>query len=90
MGTLTIPDLPEELFEELRLRAARHGRSAEAEARALLAGALKPAEADRSSSRIRDEASVRSLDAIMAPYRGQEGGIVDGFLAERRALWGED
>jgi plasmid stability protein len=40
MGSLTIPLLDEPLETALRARAARHGRSPEEEARAILQGAL--------------------------------------------------
>jgi plasmid stability protein len=42
MATLTIRNLPEEVHRALRLRAAQHGRSTEAEVRALLEEAVKP------------------------------------------------
>jgi plasmid stability protein len=42
MATLTIRNLPEEVHRALRLRAARHGRSTEAEVRAILENAVKP------------------------------------------------
>ena len=42
MATLTIRNLPEEVREKLRIRAAHAGRSMEAEARAILSGALLP------------------------------------------------
>ena len=53
MATLTIRDLDDELRGQLRVRAARHGRSMEAEVRAILRDALvrSPAE-DRLGSRI--------------------------------------
>ncbi len=40
MATLTIRDLDEDLRAQLRVRAARHGRSMEAEVRAILRDAL--------------------------------------------------
>lgn len=40
MTTLTIRNVDPELREELRVRAARHGRSMEAELRHILKGAL--------------------------------------------------
>ena len=54
MATLTIRDLDEELRARLRVRAAQHGRSMEAEVREILRDALAtpPAE-DRLGSRIR-------------------------------------
>ncbi|MDP9122949.1 MAG: DNA-binding protein [Acidobacteriota bacterium] len=41
---LVVRNLEEEVVRELRLRAARHGRSAEAEHREILRQALLPAE----------------------------------------------
>lgn len=43
MGTLTIRNLPDDVHDKLRLRAAKNRRSVEAEARALLAQSLKGA-----------------------------------------------
>jgi len=43
MAVLTVRNLPEEVHRALRLRAAQHGRSTEAEVRALLEEAVKPA-----------------------------------------------
>ncbi len=42
MPVLTVRNLPEEVHRALRLRAAQHGRSTEAEVRALLEEAVKP------------------------------------------------
>jgi plasmid stability protein len=44
MATLTVRKLPEEVHRALRVRAAMHGRSTEAEVRAILQNAVKPAE----------------------------------------------
>jgi plasmid stability protein len=53
MATLTIRDVDEELRAKLRVRAARHGRSMEAEVRAILHDALaKPASRDGLGRRI--------------------------------------
>jgi plasmid stability protein len=41
MGMLTVRDLDPEVKEKLRQRAARHGRSMEAEARLILAAAVE-------------------------------------------------
>ena len=54
MATLTVRNLDEELVRSLRIRAAEHGRSAEAEHREILRRALAPA----------DEAHVKRLDAL--------------------------
>ena len=48
MNQLIVRNLEEEVVRELRLRAARHGRSAEAEHREILREALLPAK-DRKS-----------------------------------------
>ena len=40
MATLTIRDLDDEVRDQLRIRAARHGRSMEAEVRAILRDTL--------------------------------------------------
>ena len=42
MAQLVVRNLEEEVVRELKLRAARHGRSAEAEHRAILESALRP------------------------------------------------
>jgi plasmid stability protein len=42
MTQLLIPDVDEVLFLELKKRASNHGRSAEAEAKAILKEALQP------------------------------------------------
>ena len=43
MAMLTVRNLPEEVHRALRVRAAVHGRSTEAEVRAILEEAVKPA-----------------------------------------------
>lgn len=43
MAMLTVRNLPEEVHRALRVRAAAHGRSTEAEVRAILEEAMKPA-----------------------------------------------
>jgi len=42
MAMLTVRNVPEEVHRALRVRAALHGRSAEAEVRDILATAVKP------------------------------------------------
>jgi antitoxin FitA len=44
MAVLTVRNLPEEVHRALRLRAAQHGRSMEAEVRAILEDTVKPPE----------------------------------------------
>ncbi len=43
MSAVTIRSLPDEVHRALKLRAAQHGRSAEAEIRAILTEAVSPA-----------------------------------------------
>jgi plasmid stability protein len=42
MAMLTVRNLPDEVHRALRVRAARHGRSTEAEVRAILEEAVRP------------------------------------------------
>jgi antitoxin FitA len=42
MASLTIRNLPEETHRALRIRAARHGRSTEAEVRSILEETVRP------------------------------------------------
>ena len=43
MAGLTVRNLPDEVHRALRVRAAEHGRSTEAEVRAILEDAVRPA-----------------------------------------------
>jgi len=77
MAVLTIRNLPDEVRERLRLRAAHAGTSMEAEARAILVqGSLAPAR--RTSS--------KKLQAWVAKLYGQgkPTGVVDDLVARRR------
>ena len=47
MPTLTIRNVPEETKRRLRIRAAEHGRSMEAELRAIVDAAVEGAERDK-------------------------------------------
>lgn len=42
MAMLTVRNLPDDVHRALRVRAAQHGHSTEAEVRAILAAAVKP------------------------------------------------
>lgn len=44
MATVTIRNLPDEVHRALRVRAATHGRSTEAEIRSILESIVRPAE----------------------------------------------
>ena len=69
MATLTIRDLDEELRARLRVNAARHGRSMEAEVREILREALtRPAAADHLGTRIRQRfATVGGAELELPP-----------------------
>ena len=54
MAMLTVRNLPEDVHRALRVRAAQHGRSTEAEVREILASVVKP------------ETRVRVGDALAA------------------------
>ena len=84
MATLTIRNLPKEVYDLLRTRAAENRRSMEAEAREVLAKALPP--------KLSLEEALRKVDEMVArmPPEDQKKLSVDSFLAERRAMWGED
>ncbi len=43
MAVLTVRNVPDEVHRALRVQAARHGRSTEAEVRAIIAAAVTPA-----------------------------------------------
>ena len=84
MATLTIRNLPDEIYERLRRRAAENKHSMEAEARDLMAKALPP--------KIHREEAIRRMQELIErlPPEAQEKISVDAFLAERRKMWGED
>ncbi|MFJ1461054.1 FitA-like ribbon-helix-helix domain-containing protein [Nocardia wallacei] len=54
MARLTVRDLPDDVREALRRRAAEHGRSTEAEVRAILTEAVMPAPDVRLGSLLAD------------------------------------
>ena len=54
MGMLTVRNLPDSVHRALRVQAAQHGRSTEAEVREILAAAVKP------------ETRLRMGDALVA------------------------
>lgn len=89
MATLTIRNLPDDVHDALRRRAADHRRSMEAEAREVLALAVAP------RPRRSPEEIMESFRAMAPPPRpGEPAGWsgVDEFLAEKRleAAWEND
>jgi plasmid stability protein len=67
MASITVRNLPDEVHRALRVRAAQHGRSAEAEIRDILERAVKPAK------------RVRVGDALAA--LGRKVGMTDEDIA---------
>jgi len=67
MAILTVRNVPDDVHRALRVLAARHGRSTEAEVRAILAAAVKP------------EKRVRMGDALASI--GRKIGLTDEDLA---------
>lgn len=67
MAVLTVRNVPDEVHRALRLRAAQHGHSTEAEVREILSSAVKP------------EKRVRLGDALAA--LGREVGLTNEDLA---------
>jgi plasmid stability protein len=81
MATLSVRNLLDEVHHRLRVRAAEHGRSMEAEARAILT------EACASQMSPEDTATrVAELQTFIERlYGGQKPkNVVDEFIAERR------
>lgn len=73
MAMITVRNLPDDVHRALRVRAAQHGRSTEAEVREILAAIVKP------------EKRVRMGDALAA--LGREIGLTNedvALLDERR------
>jgi plasmid stability protein len=77
MATLTIRNLPDEVRDKLRIRAAHARRSMEAEARAILAAAL---------SEPGPKTSADDLQALVAQLYGGSppAGGVDALIRDRR------
>lgn len=63
MAMLTVRNLPDEVHRALRVQAARHGRSTEAEVREILAKAVQP------------EPRIRMGEALAA--LGREAGLAN-------------
>jgi plasmid stability protein len=83
MVTLTIRNLPEDLRDKLRVRAARAGRSMEAEARAILIESLHK----RKLSDTQLSAGLRRAQNWVAAHRKPVAGetsSVDALIRDRR------
>lgn len=77
MATLTIRNLPEEVRERLRVRAARRGRSMEAEVRAILTEVTTVEERAECATSLQDW-----VDELYGDSRPEN--VVDELIAERR------
>jgi plasmid stability protein len=89
MATLSIRNLPDEVRDELRVAAAKNGRSMEAEARATLVMQFsKAVSKEREVEDIR--ARLRRVQADFAKHVPDRPSLADEFLAERKQLWGEE
>lgn len=86
MGTLTVRQLDDDVMAKLRVRAAQHGRSMEADAREVLAAVANGA-------RILPNIALPGVDErlaeVQAMVRARLGelpkGRVDAFIAQRKA-----
>lgn len=87
MATLTVRNLDEELVKRLRIRAAEHGRSAEAEHREILKASLvgsgQPAAREQAASRLAEfrrrtagRGSPPSAHLLEESRRGRAGDLV--------------
>ena len=69
MGTMTIRAIDDDLKARLRIRAAEHGRSMEAEVRSILAAALADEPARPLGSRIHERFAELDLAEFSVPER---------------------
>jgi plasmid stability protein len=82
MATLTIRKLPDDVRDALRLRAARNGRSMEAEVREMLARELTPKASGE--DRLKFDAALDAAQADFAAFRLPDLLASDELIAERR------
>ena len=85
MATLNIRNLPDEVHRRLRVRAAGHGRSMEAEARAILAVACAQEDQGPAHSESAMARAKRLQAFVDKLYGGRKPkNVVDDLIAERR------
>jgi plasmid stability protein len=86
MATLNIRNLPEEVHRRLRIRAAEHGRSMEAEARALLIEACVKRRTKPRAAPEDPMVKARRLQAFVDKLYGgnKPRNVVEDLIAERR------
>ena len=81
MATLTVRNLPDATRDAIRVAAARHGRSMEAEVRVALEQNFRPDKPVLTA----EERLARIDAAVLKAYAGQRPGwTVDDFISERR------
>src|SRR6218665_3164487 len=89
MAVLTVRNVPDEVHRALRVRAAEHGRSAEAEVREILSAALVPSQrlllGDALAPPRRDLALPHD-DAAAPGGLGRALGLTDDEVAARDAV----
>lgn len=73
MPSISVRNLPEGVHRALKRRAAEHGRSAEAEARMILAEAVLPPAEERLGSALRRIGATLGVSEAYAPLRDPEG-----------------
>lgn len=78
MATLTVRNLDEALVRKLRIRAAQHGRSAEAEHREILRAALEGPQA------ITHREAIERLRALRQELQGRDFAPSEELLRETR------
>lgn len=78
MAKLSIRNLPDDVHARLRVRAALHGRSMEAEGRDILSSACRTA-----TSPVTDPSALQALVDDLYGL-AKPAGVVDQFIAERR------
>jgi plasmid stability protein len=88
MATLTIRNLPDDVRDQLRIAAAKNGRSMEAEARAVLTRRFAPHAQKPDLEAIRER--LRRAQAAIVPYLPKDRSLTDEFLADRKKMWGEE
>lgn len=79
MPSLSVRNLPEGVHRALKRRAAEHGRSAEDEARYILAEALLPSDRPGLGSALRRIGADLGLTADLDPDRSPEAPRPAGF-----------
>ena len=85
MPGLTVPDLPDDVFERLVVRAGKNGRSIEAEAVAILAAACAERERPRLTPEEAQAAAKRLRATVDTLYGGRKPkNVVDDLIADRR------